>query len=285
MRLSLLFLGIIILFNSQLARTQPVPPSAPAVVITEIMYHSPALGLDSLEFIELRNPSDTNERSLNGHFFTQGIEFAFPNGLLLQGHEFVIVAKDSLAFENFFGIPAFQWLNSSLSDIGGAIVLKNAFNQIVDSVKYGSASPWPQEASGNGASIVLCNDTLENAGPTNWTAAQTNTGLQVNGIPIYANPNADCSGTNSILTQESDELLIYPNPTDGHFSLKLPTSFQVRSTHYNMTDMQGRTVFSGVLPNYSATEQRLAVDLHNGMYVLTISNGYSALHQRLVVVK
>jgi hypothetical protein len=283
MRLSLHFIGIVILLSSQFAWAQPAPPGAPAVVITEIMYHAPSAGEDNLEFIELRNPSDTNERSLSGLFFTQGIEFAFPSGLLLQGHEFVIIAKDSVAFEAFFGVPAFQWTNASLSDIGGTIVLRNGFNQVVDSVKYSSASPWPEEASGNGASIVLCNDTLENAGPSNWTAAATNTGLQVNGIPIFANPNADCSGTNSVRDAELNGLLISPNPSNGQFSLNLPSSFQNKACKLTIADLEGRMLYSDAASQLK--EHRFAIDLPNGIYVLSFSDGQHTKHERLVIVR
>jgi hypothetical protein len=284
MRRSLLIFGSIMLIPT-LVWAQPVPPGAPAVVITEIMYHAPNSGTDNLDFIELRNPSELNERSLNGVHFTDGIEFTFPDGILLPPHGFALVAKDSLAFENFFGITAFQWVSGSLPDLEGTIVLKSFVNQTVDSVSYDTNLLWPQQAAGNGASIVLCNDTLENAGPTNWTAAATSTGLQVDGIPIFANPNADCSETNSVLNQEKDELSIYPNPCDGHFSLRLPASFQTQAVHLTIMDPNGRTVFSSSLSSYGSDQEQLSIGLANGMYVLTVSDGPDAVRQRLVVVR
>ncbi len=279
------FFVLMVFLASQPCWAQPVPPGAPAVVITEIMYHAPNSGSDDLEFVELRNPSTLNERSLNGLHFTSGIEYAFPNGILLEPHGFVVVAKDSVAFENFFGLPAYQWANSSLPDLGGTIVLRSIVNQLVDSVSYDVNLLWPQQAAGNGASIVLCNDTLDNAGPANWTAAATNTGMQVNGIPIFANPNADCTATNSIADEEVGGLSLYPNPCDGHFSLMLPGPFQSKILTVIIVDTEGRTVHSNAIVPDGAGQAQLAIDISSGMYVLTLSDGSDSYRQRLVIVR
>lgn len=278
------FLGLILLLASPLVWAQPAPPSAPAVVITEIMYHSPNLGADDLEFIELRNPSALNERSLNGLHFTNGIEFTFPDGILLEPHGFVLIAKDSIAFENFYGVPAYQWANSSLPDFGGTIVLKSYVNQVVDSVSYDDNILWPQQAAGNGASLVLCNDTLDNSGPTNWTAAATNTGLQVNGVPIFANPNADCSAANSIRSSDVEILRIAPNPSEGHFLLNFPSALRGKACELTIMNVEGRSVYSNWLIS-TPFQQHFSVNLPNGMYVLSINDGYHSLRQRLVIVK
>lgn len=284
MRQLLSFFGLLTFLTSQWSWAQPAPPGPPAVVITEIMYHAPNSGVDDLEFIELRNPSALNERSLNGLHFTSGIEFTFPDGILLEPHGFVLIAKDSVAFENFFGFPAYQWINSSLPDLGGTIVLKSFVNQVVDSVSYDTNILWPQQAAGNGASLVLCNDTLDNAGPTNWTAAATSTGLQVDGVSIFANPNADCSAANSIRTSDVRILRIAPNPSEGLFLLNFPFTLRGKACELTIMNVEGRTVYSNTLIS-TPFQQHFSIDLPSGMYMLHIADGHHSQHERLVIVR
>lgn len=264
---------------SILVKAQPVPPGAPAVNITEIMYDLPGSN-ESLEFIELRNPSDTNERSLSGYTFTQGIEFSFPFGFIVQPHEFVLVAKDSVAFENAFGVSAFQWFSGDLDDSGETIILKNNFNQVTDSVVYSSSGPWPSAAAGNGASLVLCNDTLPNGGPTNWTAASNNTGIVVNGTEIHANPGMECSVDNAIRETTSELFNLYPNPSTGAFfiSTKLPNSL------LEVFSATGELVESRQI-QHASQGIRIATNLAEGIYLVRLSCGAQSSDRRLVVVR
>lgn len=199
---------------STCALSQPLPPGAPAVVITEIMYDLPGSGSDSLEFIELRNPSAVNERSLAGYRFLAGIEFSFIGNILVQPHEFVVVAKDSVAFENAFGIPAYQWINGDLDDDGELIVLGNG-NIGVDSVAYSNTGLWPASAAGLGHSLEFCNDSLNNAIPLYWSASNTNAGFEVDGLTIFASPGDICSVNNSIDQEQHTSIAVYPNPNSG----------------------------------------------------------------------
>jgi len=263
--------------------SQPNPPGAPAVVITEIMYNSPESGTDSLEFIELSNPNPDNERSLSGHYFSQGIEFIFPNGYLIGPGAHVVIAKDSVAFENAFNVVAFQWTNSALSNTGEAIVLKNGQDQTIDSVNYGVSFPWPTEANGNGASLVLCNDTLDNDGPDNWVAATTDAGFSVNGIAVFANANADCNGLTGIKTYTKQKLNIYPNPSTGNFLLTVPEGFETGNYAMEILNLNGQILLQKRL-NITATKQiSIRSNLGTGVYLLLLKGNSTLLHQRLVV--
>lgn len=164
-----------------------VTGGAPGVVISEIMYNPPGLDSD-LEYIELYNNSD-NAVNLINYSFAAGIEFTFP-GYNLGAGEYVIVAADSVFFENAFGIPAFEVDGGGLSNGGELIQLVDGDGNVVDEVSYQPDGDWPAGADGAGASLVLCDLDSDNNDPANWQAASTPTGVDVGGIPVFANPGA-----------------------------------------------------------------------------------------------
>lgn len=157
------------------------------VVITEIMYNPPESGIDSLEFIELFNAGD-NAVNLKDYTLTaNNVAFLFP-GFNLGAGEYVLVAVDSVAFENNFDFPAFQWTGGGLSNSGRRIELVDPSSNVVDVVEYEDRGDWPGAADGGGASLVLCDVNADNNDPLSWRAANTATGIIINGLEIFANP-------------------------------------------------------------------------------------------------
>ena len=262
------------------ATGQPLPPGGVTVVISEIMYDMPGTA-DSLEYIELRNPSDTNERTLNLYKLTEAVDFTFPAGLIVPPLGTVVVAKDSVAFQNTFGYEAYQWHSGELSDIGELIILRNSFNIPVDSVNYQAAPPWPN-ASGNGRSIVLCNDTLPNLGHQHWSQASNNTGITVDGVPIFANPGTDCDGWVGITDIETSVFEVYPNPSRGLINIRLKELFN--ELGIRITNASGKTVFSEDRHGNSQLIQ-LELGLAKGVYMLTLTSGTDTFTKQLVILE
>ncbi|MCF8277109.1 MAG: lamin tail domain-containing protein [Flavobacteriales bacterium] len=279
--------ALVILFLpgiSGAAFSQPLPPGSPAIVISEIMYHSPQLGEDNLEFIEIQNPSATSERSLSGHSFVQGIEFTFPIGFLVQPLEYVIIAKDSVAFENTFGIPALQWTSGDLDDAGETIIVKSNFNETVDSIPYTTSAPWPTGADGNGASIVLCIDSLDNSVGANWSTAATNTGIIINGIQIHANPGASCSVNDAISEADTELFSIYPNPNNGNVFLSANAA-NVSNAVVEIFSTSGHLIARKPLGNSPAEKVLIASGLESGIYLVRLSSGAQVSNKRMVVIR
>ena len=159
----------------------------PELVITEIMYNPPESGQDSLEYIEILNNGTT---AVNLKDYTlSGVTFTFP-GFNLDAGAYVMVAVDSVAFENNFNRPAFQWTGGSLSNGGETLRLLDANAVVVDSVDYDDGNGWPSAADGDGASLVLCDANSDNSDPANWQAATTFTPVNIGGLPVFANPGA-----------------------------------------------------------------------------------------------
>ncbi len=165
-------------------------PAPPAIVITEINYNDPSVA-DSLEYIELYN-NGSSAVNLSGFHFTSGINYYLPNVTLTAGNYFV-VAKDSNAVQNFYGITGVRkWgAADALNNSGEAIALKDNFGQLVDTVFYDDASPWVTTPDGGGPSLALCDASLNNNLGANWSAAIEFVD-SLNHVAVYGTPGSAC---------------------------------------------------------------------------------------------
>jgi hypothetical protein len=159
------------------------------IVITEIMYNPPEIGTDSLEFIEIYNNGATSV-DLAGFYFAMGVDYTFGN-ITINSGDYIVIAVDSLAALNVYGIHAYQWTSGGLSNSGEAIVIKDQFGNLVDSVRYGNSAPWPTDPNGNGSSLELCDPSSENSDASNWSVSQKVI-TTVNGKSLRATPGEAC---------------------------------------------------------------------------------------------
>jgi len=162
----------------------------PNLVITEIMYNGPESGTDTTEFIEIYN-NDTVVVNLSGYHFVQGVVYTFPS-VSIDTNSYFILAYDSVKFNNFFGISAYEWASGGLSNGGEDIILVTNNGDTVDIVDYDDGGIWPNAADGDGYSLTLCNPNLDNDNGANWTAATTFVGTNSAGDSIWANPGLGC---------------------------------------------------------------------------------------------
>jgi hypothetical protein len=159
-----------------------------SIIITEINYNDPTSGADVYEYIELYNNSSSTI-NMQGWTLSKAVDFTFP-AYNLQPGEYVIVAVDSVAFEQAFQLPAFKF-DGGLNNTGETILLSNSSGAFADSVAYRDSGDWPSQPDGNGPSLVLCDYDADNNNPANWKAASTGSGLVVNGVEMLVNPGED----------------------------------------------------------------------------------------------
>lgn len=265
---------------------QPVPGGGPAPVITEIMYNPPESGNDTLEFVEILNPSLTSPISMGGYYFSAGIDFTFPTGFVLGAGEYVIVAGDSVIFETWYGLEAFEWEGaaSSLSNSGEALVLRNSSAGIVDTVDYDDSVDWPQEADGGGYSLVLCDPTSDNNLPENWTASENATGIYIGTslpVEIFADPGAASTCTPTGISDDNViATVIYPNPSEGEFTLKFEpfTTTGMLQIHNSL----GQLVYSDAISG-GTTTLTVSEALTSGYYIVSLSQGQAVERLKLTV--
>lgn len=160
------------------------------LVITEVMYDSPEVGLDVLEFIEIQNVGDETI-DLEGVYFSKGIEYSFPDMILEPGN-YVVLCADAAAFQLNFGLDAIEWTSGWLENTGEEIELTDPNGFIIDYFEYENESPWPLNAAGLGSSITLCDPLSDNSDPANWSDSNEFLAVSVFGDTIWATPYGGC---------------------------------------------------------------------------------------------
>ncbi len=162
--------------------------SRPNLFISEIMYNSPALENDSLEFLEIYNAGPGTAR-LGGLYFSSGLTFTFPE-YSLDEKSYMVIAANARAAQDFYDVGFLEWEEGALNNAGERLEIKNSEGQLITSVKY--ERTWGGD--GNGHSISYCNpgNPAMNDNPLSWSTTQSALGKSVSGIPVYASPMMSC---------------------------------------------------------------------------------------------
>jgi len=267
-----------------LQRTFAQQSGGPEVVITEIMYNPPESGQDSLEFLELHNPYCCDPMTLDGFYFSSGIEYVFTVGTEVAAEGFLILAKDSVAFESVFGMPARQWTSMSLDNDGEAITLRNSSGSVRDTVEYNDVAPWPTEANGGGYSLALCDPLSNNNDVSNWGITTNNTGLVINGITIYADPGAlsNCVTVGIDDAVVADGFSVYPNPSNGIVSIGLAEGALTDNAEVSVYDALGQMVLQRSI---NGTSTKLDLTDLAGIYLIEVTTGNARFTERILLLE
>ena len=160
-----------------------VGANAANLKISEIMYR-PAKPSDSeadagfkdrgdFEFIELQN-TGSKEVILDDVAFTNGIEFEFAQSSMrtLEPGKFVLLVKNREAFETRYGagLPIAGEYSGSLSNDGESLGIRGPKITSIAHFTYNDKEPWPEEADGDGKSLVL-KDSNNGYAVENWAAS------------------------------------------------------------------------------------------------------------------
>jgi len=201
--------------------------AAPAVgplVFEEIMYH-PEEG--EYEYILLRNISGSDVplydegHPLNTWQFTEGIEFGFPEGVVVLSGGVVLISEvDSATYLARYGVPAevqvFGPYTGNLSDGGETLTLAKpgepqVFPDFVpyitaESVKYNDNFPWPSEPDGDEAALHRLVSGEYGDDPVNWGAsfAPELVGLTVDASSDVRQPEFTLEFSKTVYADASD---------------------------------------------------------------------------------
>lgn len=150
----LLFLVSILLASPGAVPAQPGAQVGP--VISEIQYH-PHSGARQDEYVEVENRGD-QPVDLSGWNFLEGITFRFPDGVVLEPGETVLVSPDRERTIDLHGLDPSRVTGNyvgSLSDGGEVIHLGDSLGRSIFRVHYRDDSGWPELPDGNGPSLEL----------------------------------------------------------------------------------------------------------------------------------
>ncbi len=242
------------------------------LVITEISYNPPESGTDSLEFIEIYNNSLATA-DMTGYTLASAVDYTFPSVSINPG-AFLVVAVNSSAMLNTFGINCLQWTSGGLSNDGELILLKNNAGLTLDSVPYDDVSPWPTTPDGSGPSLVLCNPDADNSQGANWQASQNFVVNNAAGTAIYASPGFTECGYPPVadFTASSTQITAGESVSFTDLSVNNPTSWSwsFEGGTPAVSSMQNPVITYNTEGNYTVT---LVVSNASGSNTL-VKTGY-----------
>ena len=261
---------------STLGGTNAGPLVGP-VVITEINYHPPDLGINGIafnniddEFIELRNlsaspvPLYDPAAATNTWHLRNAVDFDFPPNLTLPaGGYLLVVGFDPIANpatlasfrnNNFVptNVPVIGPWTGSLDNTSGRVELNRPDVPdtngsvpyiLVERVGYSDTAPWPTAADGFGLTLQRIVPGRYGNDPTNWVAAASTPGAEFVG-----------GGTAPVITsQPGSQVVIYGNNVtlSATATGTAPQRFQWRFNGFNLV---GATNTSLVLSNFQVAQ-------------------------------
>jgi len=141
------------------------------VVINEIHYDADPK-TDAIEFVELHNAGG-KDVDLSGWRFSNGIQYTFPANTTLEPGGQLVVAENPTELRRKFKLGASVVFGPYINRLsnGEVLTLRDAADQRVDRVDYGSGFPWPTAASGAGSSMELIHPSLDNDLAGSWRSA------------------------------------------------------------------------------------------------------------------
>lgn len=138
------------------------------LVVSEIQYH-PRDGDARLEWIELENELAV-DLDISGWYFADGIDWVFPEGTVVAGGGFVVVAADPLALAEASGFGgALGPFVGRLDDSGERLELRDRNGRLLDAVRYNDRSEWPVPPDGSGATLAKIRPGLASDDAASWT--------------------------------------------------------------------------------------------------------------------
>ncbi len=224
------------------------------IVINEIMYNPPAaLGDDDYwEYLEIYN-NDTENVDLSGWSFTDGFEFIFADGTILNAGEYLLIARNPDTISAFYGISNLvgPFIDGALSNGGENVELSDAFGNVVDTVDYSDGGEWPSEPDGDGPSLSLIDPDFDNSLPESWEAS----------IILYGTPGLPNNPTEPII------VVIFPN---GGEMLQQGLSYEII---WNYAEVSGEVTIE--LINLSGSNEILAssVEVTTQSWIWEVAEG------------
>jgi hypothetical protein len=183
------------------------PQDLGKLLLTEIMYNPPAVGLvdgDEYEFLEFKN-TGADTLDLSGLRFASGITFAFALGTTIGPGQFFVLARNPVRFaEQYPGVPVRGAYLGRLDNGGETLRLVNVLGSTIRSVAYNDRAPWPVTPDGHGFSLVPVNP---NANPDPNDARNWRSSSAIGGSPGADDPASTLPG---ILINEALTATVWP---------------------------------------------------------------------------
>lgn len=194
--------------NTSFLQVGDAPINPGDIVFSEIQYN-PA-GADDTEFLELLNIS-SHAVNLRGCRMTNGVHFQFADNRdvpLASGGRLILVA-DRHQFQMRYGqeIPIHGSYTGQLDNGGESLGLYGRDWRWITGLRYGTQSPWPNAADGDGYSLVLAYPQLGLDDPTAWRLSTGTNGSPGSSDTVVVSGSAQVDSDNDGLSDLTEFLL------------------------------------------------------------------------------
>ncbi|MDE0570075.1 MAG: lamin tail domain-containing protein [Verrucomicrobiales bacterium] len=160
--------------------------TADSILVFNEVYYNPADDLSESEWIEFHNLNGVNV-DVSGWRLRGGVEFDFPQGTVVDGHGFILIAADPDS-QNLSGKSALGPFQGSLSNGGESLRIEDRDGRVMDTLVYNDGGDWPVGPDGSGVTLAKRNQETANSDPDNWVAARYVGGTP--GLPNFPLPGA-----------------------------------------------------------------------------------------------
>ncbi|MBI4586662.1 MAG: lamin tail domain-containing protein [Planctomycetes bacterium] len=138
------------------------------VVFNEILYHAPA-GAGEVEWVELFNQMGV-DMDVSNWRLAGGIDFHLPEGTIVPGGGFLVIARSPAALETATGYAgALGPYTGRLDNRGDLLELRNNNDRLMDKVDYKDSGAWPAAPDGSGASLAKTDPDAASAPAGSWS--------------------------------------------------------------------------------------------------------------------
>lgn len=140
------------------------------VVFNEVHYH-PSSGDSAGEWLEVHNQMAV-DIDLSGWRLEEGIAFEFPEGTIIAGGAYLVVAANPAAVQAASGlITVLGPFSGQLANSGERVQLRDRNDRLMDELSYGESDPWPVAADGSGATLAKRDPNTPSGPPENWASS------------------------------------------------------------------------------------------------------------------
>jgi len=191
--------------------------------------------------------------------------YTFPTNFQLNPNDYIVLLRKKSDFNNLVSnidntLGNFDF---GLSSNGETIKLYNNLGTLIDTVKYGTNTPWPTECNGTGSTLILKNPNLDNNLPQNWTFSQGN------GSPGIANFPIDIEEDNNNIPDKFILQQNYPNPFNNStiIPFSLPETGKINLLIYNIQgELIDQTKETQYIPGHYSIHYLSNSKMSSGIY-------------------
>jgi parallel beta-helix repeat protein len=177
----------------------------PKIMFSDIQYYH--ILEPNQEYIKILN-SGNQMLDISNYSVSDGVEFVFPQGILIAPGEKIMLVKDQSLFSGETG-QIFQWTSGQLNNTGEPLLLKEEHGIIIDYVLYDNVAPWPVIDSLD-EYITLVSPALDNHFATSWVSSMVPIYVEnINGYWVSVFPNPASSNLYFVSDQAIRSIQIY----------------------------------------------------------------------------